>query len=90
MWFVYIVRCEDRSLYTGITTDAARRVAQHNEGRGARYTRSRGPVSLVYLEPAEDRGSALRREHEIKRMTAAGKKALLARARRGRRPTRRS
>jgi putative endonuclease len=90
MWFVYIVRCSDRSLYTGITTDAERRVARHNEGRGARYTRSRCPVRLVYVERAKDRGAALRREHEIKRMTPAGKRALVTPARRGRRATRRS
>src|SRR5512132_1576617 len=67
-WFVYIVRCADRTLYTGVTTEPARRVAEHNDGCGARYTRSRAPVSLVYLERAKDRGAALRREHEIKRM----------------------
>jgi putative endonuclease len=81
MWFVYMVRCSDRSLYTGVTTDAKRRVAEHNDGRGARYTRSRGPVALVYLEPAEDRGAALKREHEIKRMTAARKRRLVAKKR---------
>jgi len=85
MWFVYVVRCADRSLYTGVTTGAERRITEHNEGRGARYTRSRGPVALVYLETVADRGAALRREHEIKRMTAAGKKALVAKARRKRR-----
>ena len=79
-----MVRCADRTLYTGITTDAERRLAEHNEGRGARYTRSRGPVSLVYLERAEDRGAALRREHEIKKMTVAGKKELVAKKRRKR------
>jgi len=84
-----MVRCADRTLYTGITTDAERRLAEHNEGRGARYTRSRGPVSLVYLERAVDRGAALRREHEIKKMTAAGKKELAAKKRR-KRATRRS
>ena len=88
MWFVYIVRCADRSLYTGVTTDATRRVAEHNDGRGARYTRSRGPVSLVYLERVEDRGTALRREHEIKRMTAAGKQRLFAAKRRRAKTTR--
>lgn len=87
-WFVYIVRCADRSLYTGVTTEPERRVAEHNDGRGARYTRSRGPVSLVYVEKADDRGAALRREHEIKRMTVEGKKRLFARKRRTR-PTRR-
>ena len=84
MWFVYVVRCSDRSLYTGGTTDAKRRVAEHNDGRGARYTRSRGPVALVYLEPAEDRGAALKREHEIKRMTAAEKLVLVNASRRAR------
>ena len=90
MWFVYIVRCADRSLYTGVTTDAPRRVAEHNDGRGARYTRSRGPVSLVYLESVEDRGAALRREHEIKRMTVEGKRRLFAKKRRRVKATRRS
>jgi putative endonuclease len=85
MWFVYVVLCADRSLYTGVTTDAERRITEHNDGRGARYTRSRGPVALVYLETVADRGAALRREHEIKRMTVAGKKALVAKARRKRR-----
>jgi putative endonuclease len=80
MWFVYVVRCSDRSLYTGVTTDAERRVAQHNDGTGARYTRSRGPVELVYLEKAGKRGEALMREHEIKRMSTAGKNALVAKA----------
>ncbi len=83
MWFVYVVRCSDRSLYTGITTDAERRVAQHNDGTGARYTRSRAPVELVYLEKVEDLGAALRREHEIKRLNSAGKEALVAEAKPG-------
>jgi putative endonuclease len=83
MWFVYIVRCADRSLYTGITTDANRRVEQHNCGRGARYTRARCPVRLVYLESAGDRGAALRREHEIKRMSPGEKRRLVRLARSG-------
>jgi putative endonuclease len=87
-WFVYVVRCADRSLYTGVTTDADRRLAEHNDGRGARYTRSRGPVALVYLEKAEDRGAALRREHEIKCMTAEGKRRLVTKRRRVRRRVR--
>jgi len=82
VWFVYVVRCADRTLYTGVTTDAERRIAEHNDGRGARYTRSRAPVALVYLERAKDRGAALRREHEIKRMPAAEKKAMVAESRR--------
>lgn len=90
MWYVYVVRCADRSLYTGITTDADRRIARHNLGHGARYTRTRRPVRLVYLEQATDRGAALRREYEIKQLTTAEKRRLVA-ARRGRkRATRRS
>lgn len=77
-WHVYIVRCADATLYTGIAKDPAARVAQHNAGRGAKYTRSRLPVKLVYREPAADRGTALRREHEIKRLPRRVKKALCA------------
>ena len=78
MWFVYIVRCSDRTLYTGVTTDADKRVAEHNRGQGARYTRSRLPVELVYVEPAADRGAALRREGEIKRMRSAAKRRMVS------------
>ena len=76
MWHVYIVRCADRTLYTGVAKDLAARVEAHNSGRGAKYTRSRLPVKLVYREPATDRGVALRRELEIKRMTQQAKRAL--------------
>jgi putative endonuclease len=78
-WYVYIVRCADRTLYTGIAKNVAARVAAHNRGHGARYTRSRGPVELVYQEPAADRAAAQRREHEIKRLAAAAKHALVGR-----------
>ena len=78
-WFVYVARCGDDSLYTGITTDPGRREAAHNTGRGAAYTRARGPVRLVHLEPARDRGTALRRELAIKRLSRAQKERLLAR-----------
>lgn len=78
-WFVYLARCADGSLYTGVTTDPARRERAHNRGRGAAYTRSRRPVRLVHLEPARDRGAALRRELAIKRLTRAGKEALMGR-----------
>jgi putative endonuclease len=81
MWYVYVVRCSDRSLYTGITTDVTRRIEEHNNKRGARYTRSRGPVTLVYRERVADRSAALRREYEIKRMTAEGKRELVAKYR---------
>ncbi len=65
---VYIVECSDGSLYTGYTTDPARRIAQHNRGSAARYTRTRRPVKLVYLEEVADRVGALRREARIKTM----------------------
>ncbi|HEX2250977.1 MAG TPA: GIY-YIG nuclease family protein, partial [Gemmatimonadales bacterium] len=61
-WTVYMARCGDGSLYTGITTDPERRLAQHNRGNGAAYTRSRLPVLLVYCEEAADRARALQRE----------------------------
>ena len=76
-WHVYIVRCADRSLYTGIARDAEARLRQHNSGDGARYTRSRLPVVLVYREPAPDRSAALKREYAIKQMTAADKRRLV-------------
>ena len=78
MYYVYILRCRDASLYTGITTDVARRVAVHNRGKGAKYTRSRLPVTLVYQEPQPDKSAALRRELEIKRLTRAEKLQLIA------------
>jgi putative endonuclease len=78
-WFVYIVRCADGTLYTGITTDLARREQQHNSDKtGARYTRSRRPVTLVYSEAAENRSAASRREHAIKKLSLTAKIALLA------------
>ncbi|MFL2547399.1 MAG: GIY-YIG nuclease family protein [Candidatus Rariloculaceae bacterium] len=76
-WSVYVVRCADATLYTGIARDLAARIAQHNAGNGAKYTRGRLPVALVYDEPAADRGAALRREIEIKRMTAQEKRILI-------------
>jgi putative endonuclease len=77
-WAVYILRCADESLYTGATNDLERRVATHGRGKGAAYTRARLPVLLVYSEPAADRGAALRREAQIKRLTRAQKLALVA------------
>ena len=78
-WHVYVARCGDGTLYTGVTTDPARREAAHNAGRGAAYTRARRPVSLVYLERAAGRGPALRRELAIKRLNRKEKEALVAR-----------
>lgn len=77
-WAVYVVRCGDGSLYTGITTDPQRRIAEHNRGCGAAYTRSRLPIVLVYLERARNRSHALRREHAIKRMSRPEKEALFS------------
>ncbi|MBQ8918081.1 MAG: GIY-YIG nuclease family protein, partial [Oscillospiraceae bacterium] len=62
MYYVYMLRCGDGSLYTGIATDVDRRVKEHNSGRGAKYTRSRLPVEAVYREELPDKGAALRRE----------------------------
>lgn len=75
--FVYMVECSDGSLYTGWTTDVEARVATHNSGEGAKYTRSRLPVKLVYSEEVEDRSTALKREAAIKKMTRANKKKLI-------------
>lgn len=75
-WTVYIVRCADRTLYTGIARDLPARLDEHNAGRGAKYTRGRLPVELVYTESAPDRGTAQRREHEIKRLPTVAKRAL--------------
>jgi putative endonuclease len=75
-WTVYLARCRDGTLYTGITTDLPRRLEEHNAGSGAAYTRSRSPVTLVYCEQVGDRPGALRREHAIKRLTRAQKEAL--------------
>ena len=81
IWCVYIVRCADGTLYTGITTDPARRLHEHNLGipRGARYTHTRRPVLLAYTEPALDRAAAARREWAIKQLDATSKRALCAR-----------
>lgn len=75
-WFVYMVRCADGSLYTGCTNDLAKRVAAHNAGTGARYTRSRRPVALVWSVRVKDRSAALRREAKVKGLSRAEKLAL--------------
>lgn len=78
-WFVYILRCADDTLYTGITTDVARRLAEHNAGSapGARYTRSRRPVALLYQETIASRSAATKREWCIKRLQRSDKLALI-------------
>ena len=76
-WFVYILRCSDDSLYTGITTDLNRRCDQHNAGTASRYTRNRLPVSMVYHEIQATRSLALKRELEIKAMSRKVKEDLI-------------
>ena len=81
MPFVYIVRCADGTLYTGYARDPRARVEAHNCGRGAKYTAGRRPVRLVYAEPCESVGEALRREHALKQRSRAQKEALIGRRR---------
>lgn len=76
-YFVYILRCGDGSLYTGVATDVEHRAGVHNRGKGAKYTRSHLPVTVVYREECADRSAALRREAAIKKMTRAEKLKLI-------------
>lgn len=78
MWYTYIVLCKkNNSYYTGSTSDVIRRVQQHNEGSGAKYTRAFGPVELLYYESQEDRSHACKREYEIKCLTRSEKEELV-------------
>ena len=81
-WYVYMLRCGDGSLYTGSTTDVERRLREHQGGTGARYTRSRPPVTLAYAEEAPDRSAAQRREAAIKKMPRARKLKLIGKGER--------
>lgn len=78
-WYVYIVRCEDNSLYTGVTTDVERRLNEHNTNNklGAKYTRVRRPVSLAYQESLPSRSEACRREYQLKQFSKTKKEALV-------------
>lgn len=76
-WYVYMLRCKDGTLYTGVSDDVARRAAVHNSGKGAKYTRSRRPVAVVYTEECESHSAALRREIVIKRLTRQEKEQLI-------------
>jgi putative endonuclease len=80
-WFIYIVRCRDGALYTGIATDVSRRLAEHQgaEGKGAKYLRGRGPLQVVLTKSAPSRGAALRLESRIKRLRRERKEELVAR-----------
>ena len=78
LWYTYIVRCADNSLYTGVTTDIDRRLTEHNTSRrGAKYTRSRRPVTLVYLTEGMDKTSVFKLEAQIKKKSKRDKEALL-------------
>ena len=77
MWYLYILRCKDDSLYTGITTDVEKRLEAHRTGKGAKYTRGRGPLELVYREECSDHSGALRREMEVKAMSREEKLKLI-------------
>ncbi|HJV48325.1 MAG TPA: GIY-YIG nuclease family protein [Geothrix sp.] len=75
-WSVYLIRCRDGTLYCGIALDAEARLRQHEEGKGAKYTRGRGPLALVYREVCGSRSEALKRERAIKRLGRKDKEAL--------------
>ena len=81
MFFVYIVRCADGTLYTGWSNDPPARVAVHNSGKGAKYTRSRLPVALVYSEACDSLSAALKRERQLKPWSRARKETLIAASR---------
>jgi putative endonuclease len=76
-YYTYIVRCDDNSLYTGYTDDVNRRLVTHNEGKGAKYTRGRLPVVLVYYEGFPDKSTAMKREIEIKKLSKGKKEKLI-------------
>lgn len=81
-WQLYILRCGDGTLYTGIAVDARKRLEMHRSGKGAKYTRGRSPLELVYVEQCQNHPAALRRELEVKKLSRAEKEALIA-ARKG-------
>lgn len=76
-WYIYILKCSDDSFYTGITTDLKERVERHNSGDGAKYTRSRRPVSLIYAKEADSKSEAKRKEIEIKFLSRENKEKLI-------------
>ncbi|EMA05904.1 GIY-YIG nuclease family protein [Haloferax denitrificans] len=77
MHFVYVIECSDGSLYTGYTTDVERRVAEHEAGEGAKYTRGRTPVELVHVEEFDSKSAAMSREYEIKQLRRREKQRLV-------------
>ena len=76
-WYLYILRCKDDTLYTGITTDVEKRLDAHRSGKGAKYTRGRAPLELVYRESCGSHSDALKREHQVKMLTREEKQNLI-------------
>ena len=76
-WCVYILKCSDNTYYTGITNNIKRRIHEHETNKGAKYTKGRGPFSLVYQENCKNRAEASRKEYEIKKLSLAGKNSLI-------------
>ncbi len=76
-WLLYVLKCRDNTLYTGITLDVSRRVQQHNSGTASRYTRSRLPVMLIFSEPCRSRSQALKKEYAMKRLSRKKKEEYL-------------
>lgn len=77
MNYIYIIKCKDKSLYTGWTNNLERRFKAHQEGKGAKYTKGRGPLELVYFEEFEDKSKAMKREYEIKKMSREKKLKMI-------------
>lgn len=77
VWYLYILRCRDDTLYTGITTDVEKRLEAHRSGKGAKYTRGRGPLELVYREACGTHSDALKREYQIKQLSRQEKQSLV-------------
>ena len=76
-WYLYILRCKDSTLYTGITTDVEKRLEAHRSGKGAKYTRGRGPLKLVHRETCGSHSEALKREVEVKKLSREEKLAMI-------------
>ena len=76
-WYLYILKCKDGTFYTGITTDVEKRLEMHRSGKGAKYTRGRGPLELVYSETCENHSQALKREWEVKKLPKEQKMQLI-------------
>jgi len=77
MYFIYLLECADKSIYTGITTDVKRRFEEHKEGKASHYTNARGAVKILYTEKCKDRSSALKREMDIKKLSREKKLDLI-------------